>query len=102
MSTLQTTDRNPQSLQISLNIALATIGMLVAIAVAAVILATGSTSHVTQPAPVTTNANTSAAYAPPHYDGTTSQTSTPSPVKVTANHQNSAAYTKAGLYHAAR
>jgi hypothetical protein len=101
MSTLQTTERTAPSLHTTLTATLALIGVLVAIGVAAVILTAGGTSHVSQPVPVVTNADSSTAYGPHHY-GTTSRPPVPSAVRVTANNQDSAAYTKAGLYNAAR
>jgi hypothetical protein len=101
MSTLQTTERKAPSLHTTLNATLALIGVLVAIAVGAIVLANGSTSHVSQPTPVVTNVDSSTAYGP-HYYGTTKHTAAPSAVLVTANNQDSAAYTRARRSNAAR
>jgi hypothetical protein len=101
MSTLQTTDRTAPSLRVTLTATLAMIGVLVAIAIAAVIVTAGDTSHVSQPVSVVTNADPSTAYGPHDY-GTTSRPPVRSAVRVTPNNQTSAAYTKAGLNIAAR
>jgi hypothetical protein len=102
MSTLQTIERTAPSRRTTLTASLAMIGVLVAIAVVVVILASGSTSHVSQPTPVVTNADTSAAYTKAALYDALSQTPVPTAIPVTANNQDSAAYTKAARYNAAR
>jgi hypothetical protein len=104
MATLPTTSRLTPKRHTRLNVALTTLAVLVAIAVAAFTL-TVSGTRTTHPAPSLGDPNdASAAYAPPHYySGKTGPTSPPSsPGWVTPNNQESSAYTKGALYNVAR
>jgi hypothetical protein len=82
------------------NAALATLGVLIAIGVAAIFLALGS-SRTVNPAPqVVTNSDTGAAYAPPHDFGVVRATSVSPTIGLSPNHQAAAAWRKAELYSA--
>jgi hypothetical protein len=102
MSTLQTTPHVKPSLRNALGAALATLAVLIAVAVAAIVIAPGGTTTERHVLSVATNSDTSAAYAPPHDDGVLRPTSTQDAGGIATNDQGSSAYTKAQLYKAGR
>jgi hypothetical protein len=100
MSTLQSTPRLARSIPASLNAALITVAVMVAIAMTA-ILASGGTRTATASGVATAN-DTSAAYAPPHENALLWPTPGHRTGGLTTNNQDSPAYAKATVYNTAR